>query len=468
MNESKQHFKRTRKRINTLRAKRNRTRQKGKTGHIQGRSQRYQGRKTTTQGLLRNTRGFSNKSDLRRDYPRRSNNSLNHKLFIENKLQAPNRKTYNRLRDTMFGSKEWADQGLIHNYSEYEEPVSIKPPATSSGVDQFGEFVTLMGSEALTRLKVRPQSTGNLVTPEHFTLPGDIIDILILSKSYMANTRFRLLSEMYQYFKVVNLKLEFQPMQAATFSGGIVVATALDPDSPLNVGADSDTRLDRAIDYSGSRSFNVYNHVDVTLPVHPEDTEPFSVIGGIDAREEIPYVIYVLAQSSFQPAVDEDETTIYQVVMHYEVKFYSMTLPPMSVDNSDNTYFYNDVFANAWASNAVGDPVQGVVAAFNMSGATQQAKVGVMYCITDLVDDIGNLLQWDSGTTGPISLSQGQVIYFKREKNLNTGITRVFFYPNLDAVYRHNDLFVWSVSPSSALTIQFWMRLQIFDLDSVL
>lgn len=401
-----------------------------------------------------------------KDYSFGSVPVVSHQLIKDRIFQHPSNKQIRNYRQTLKQIED--EQGLIQNYENDMEMPTIRPPAIGNGVDQFGSYTTLMGTEALFPITVRPKSTAN-IGDNSYTEKGDIVAVLPISPDFLTNTRLRLLLSNYQRWKPQHMSVTFQPLGNATLSGGLVAVAVTDPDTQLSLNGDSQFVVSRAMDFEGAVNFNAYNSVVVPFPKLPEEEEPYFMQAGISARFETPYTFWVIAQTTFPYEDDTDtERDTHWLTLNYEVRMYDPALPEISADNFtsyDNmdTSLFSDVFETSTA--ALNQPVRGMAARWTL-GSDAREKIGIARVVQDLYDGgPTTILKWNCDTHGDFDLTKGTVFFYRRVWETSIPGSRIAFYSTIDGAYNQNDEMYWAAAPATAGVMSGAVYLEVYDLD---
>ncbi len=352
------------------------------------------------------------------------------------KFQVVRRSQFNtNLQSTRLG--EGSETGVVSNFDESNRFV-VKPPMLTYGLDpEHGPYVEIIGSEAIQPLVV----TTNDITPGVPTQAGDILLVLPITPSFLANTRFRLISQNYSRWLPISCRIHYQPLGSSLLSGGLVMVPLMDPHETLTSTADPVFRLQRAMDYSNSHAFNVYNEAHMEFPSLPPDEEPFYVQEGSNSRFEIPYVLNILAQSTFAPDPDvvssDFKRTLGWLTIDYHFRMYDARLPDLTENRTSqtttfagslpsvifNAYDQGQIFALRWSW--LGLPDSALVTYLN--------SVFIVYVAEPIIDGVnGNLLLALNDKLIPAS--KGIVLYLKFKEDLKfvTELAAGFFYASID------------------------------------
>ncbi len=376
-------------------------------------------------------------------------------------LAYANRKT----RNVISSAFENSESGIIKNYENEFSMPHIKPPQVGAGVDVFGSYVCMQGTEALGPIYVHPTSTANIASGR-FTDVGDVLYHIPIGKDFLSNTRMRLLMENYEKWKPIHIVVEFQPLGDATLSGGVVAVPVCDPAINLALGADSNFTVSRAMDFEESINFNVYNQARVKFPPLSEDVEPDYITGGHDSRLEIPYTLWVIAQTSFPPSVDEDTRSVFWVSIHYEIRLYEPALPDLSVTNSSASVTMSTTYANYFTTFTVGHLVKGVDGVFGI-GVGDLDKIGIIQVTSDWIDGASAVFCWTSETHEQTNISKGTLIYYKRCYDESTSTYYTGFFSTIEGAYNDSNPFYWCVGANST-SIAGHLDYTTYDLDHTL
>lgn len=235
--------------------------------------------------------------------------------------------------------------GVMNNF-DAENRVEVKPPQLTYGRDSHGPYVSIAGSEALAPVTV----ITNDDLAQNYTETGQLIYTLPITPTFLTNTRFKKLLQNYDKWKPENMRIHFQPMGSSVLSGGLVMLVMPDPRDSLTSTQDAISRIQRAMDYQGAVSFNVYNSEHVEFPKLPEDVAPYYVRPGGDARFEVPWTFVVLAQSTYAPDNDvpspEHERTLGWLTLDYHCKLYDAVLPDLTDSVDEYFSFFTAQFPN--------------------------------------------------------------------------------------------------------------------------
>lgn len=391
--------------------------------------------------------------------------AVSHQLIDQHYFQHPPVRVLKNYRNTLNQIEN--DQGLIQNYENDMAMPTIRPPAIGNGVDMHGSYTTLMGTEALFPITVRPKSTAN-VGDLSYTDKGDVVAVLPIAPDFLSNTRLKLLLSNYQKWKPQHMSITFQPLGNATLSGGLVAVAVTDPDTQLSLSGDAQFVVSRAMDFEDACNFNAYNSVVVPFPHLPEEEEPYYMQAGISARFETPYAFWVVAQTSF-PAEDpaETERDTHWLTLNYEVRMYDPALPEISADNFvsfDNLNLANfeDVYDVTTA--LLNQPVRGINVRWTL-GDDPREKVGIVRVAQDFGDGAGAPLKWNCDTHGDFFVTKGKVFFYRRVWDSSIPGTRVAFYSTVDGAYNQNDQMYWAVAPTTVGMARGMAYLEIYDLD---
>jgi hypothetical protein len=345
----------------------------------------------------------------------------------------------------------------------------LKPPTAGNGTDMHGPYITLIGEEGLAPLTVRPSSTANSTTPTNYTKPGSALLVLPIAKSFFSNTRLRLLMENYTRVKFMKLAIRFQALGDATLGGAVIAVPITDPSVNLTLGGTEDEIINRSLDFKDAVAFNIYNSPRVVFPPPTEDEEPCYILDGVDARLEVPYVLWLIAQTAFPPSVDENTRVVQWMTMEYEVRLYNPSLPEMSTQNTNNYKVYQGTtVASVFQTTTANDPVVGNLSYFDLSGGGNETLIGELIVQQDMTDFVGQYLQFCSDLHGVVNLRAGVALYYKRQFDEHVGAPGVHFYPDLSSAYASTNEMCWYSGPTAGAMQDGTANLYLYDVDHTL
>lgn len=368
-----------------------------------------------------------------------SKNDTLHSLCLVNdrcdKYRTMKLPAFNKIVRNTFGNNQ---TGIINNYDEANE-VEIKPPVMAMGRDDNGAYVTIAGTEALI-----PVTVGTNVDPLTATQPGDTLVYLPIAPDYIPNTRLRLIMENYEKYLPIQTRIKYQPVGNSTLGGGIIMVPLTDPNTVLTTGANGDETVVRAMDYLGSKAFNIYNYQNIDFPMLPKEQEPYFFQGGIDARLEVPYGFTIIAQTDFEPSQSETTRVIGWIKIEYEWRMYSPRLPQVNdtttkIESQIGGLLFDDVFEYNGGSPSVHETVRMNPAFLGFPIPVEGAhgdQIFVAIIKEDIKDSTFGDLLWFSDFTGAVSAKRGSV-FFLRELGSESGNNnyRVQLYPTLESAY---------------------------------
>jgi len=334
-----------------------------------------------------------------------------------------------------------SESGVMHDY-DTQSSVAIKPPVTTYGSDQFGAYIDLAGTEALDPLKVYTNVAANGVDN---TTVGDIIYELPIAPLFLSNTRLKLLSKNYARWRPVNMRISYEPLGSSILSGGIVMTVLTDPGDTFTSTPDRVSRVRRALDYAGSKSFNVYNSQHIEFPRLPPDEEPFYIIPDGDARFEIPYTFDVIAQTTYAADPDDStaiERTIGWLTLDYHIRLYDPILPDLQ-DNVTLSFgqFSSQLFTNVFI-NLTGVVLESPVV-FNPAFPTEVLDNANIYQVVVVAQPeitAGTQIRIRYGGK-IVLLSKGQVFYARNSSD--AFINGISLYPTLEAATNGAEVFTF-------------------------
>lgn len=339
---------------------------------------------------------------------------------------------------------------------------SIKPPMVSQGRDRFGPHLLITGTESLGAIQVY---TTDSVTPPP-TQEGDVLKILTITPHGLPNTRLRLLSDNFARFKPEHIGVRLRPLSSAAQSGAVTGAFITDPADVLAIGSNPIDRVSRLMDYADSKSSNIIKELEIHAPHLPPDSEPFYVAPGSDAREEIPYQFYLMAQTNFDPVTTETIRNIFMVELFYAVKLYDSKIPEFSVTSLVSESALTTLFTTEFDSTLTGadDPFAGQQAWWYTGHSIPDTDAIIVYIQEDFKDNSGVLLKVQNVSHNTVDLVQGTVLFGKMD--FESG--NVLFYLSVEDLFYGNDFLTWRSTPNTASTTTGYYRIENIDLDQTL
>lgn len=332
--------------------------------------------------------------------------------------------------------------GVVHNYED-SNALKITPPHVTYGFGDHGPYVDIVGTESLAPLIVLTNNdpAGNGAQT------GDVLFTLPIAPIFLVNTRVKLLMQNYDRFYIESLRVRYQPLGSSLLSGGLVMVPLVDPKDTLSSSADPNSKVQRAMDYQNAVSFNVYNSAHVSFPPLPPDEEPFYIAQGDDARFEVPYVLQVLAQTSYAPEPDTPdvyERNLGWLTMEYHIRLYDAILPELSdtlttIEGPFTGLLYDAVFdfQAAGGPNFAGEAVNFRKSWFVPGGFDENAVVFILQVIATptLANDRINMVNSD----GILTMARGQVYFVRFDPGDSVENTVGRLFSNLASCYNLTD-----------------------------
>lgn len=351
---------------------------------------------------------------------------------------------------------------------EFKLP-SVKPPRMATGADEHGQYVTLIGSEALFPLSVRTASSVSAPP----TSAGDILAQIALHPVLLPNTRLNLLCANYTKWLPIHIRVQYIPLSSATQSGALVATPSLDPGDVIGIGGGPESRVARSMDYEDSRTYNIYNNIFVDFPELALDVDPFYLKIGEDARLEIPYILTIMAQTGYSAENFEQFRNVGWFILHYEVRVYEDRLPNFT-PTITNTVLSLDA------------PTMGIVYHLNITGDPENTRVtGVAtwwwyglslpdtgYCQYIILDDIrsNTPLTWGGEDIQPFVPSKGSVFYghLITINDPTFGVTTAVAFSASVASLFNGDYLTWAETPDILAPSDGILAVTFFDLTQTL
>jgi hypothetical protein len=307
----------------------------------------------------------------------------------------------------------------------------IKPPISSNAHTDWGDCLVISGTESLIPVSVTTTASSAAIQA------GDIITAFEINPSILAQTRLAKVSENYERWYPRKIALEFVPQGSALDVGAVISIPVLDPGDSFT-GETGIEAIRRAMAYEKSFAFNIYDHPYLPFP-EVEADEPYYVEVGNNARLEIPYVWYLMAQDVFEPRGSETMRTLGWFKLHYVIELYHPKIPQV---DAPETYLMTES-ATAKATVFAGSFVEGDL----MVGGDTIFFPGHTQAIYRV--NITSSFIWNGPVTIQVNdnkrtfdLLRGTVIYAK----IDHEFTPTFlFYSNLQDCFANNNPLNWAL-----------------------
>ena len=338
--------------------------------------------------------------------------------------------------------------GIVNNDTDHNK-IDVKPPALTYGADEHGAYVDMVGTEAVQPLTIIPTTPTNL----NSTKPGDLILVLPVDPTFLANTRFKSLTVNYGRWKPMAFAFEYVPLGSSIQAGGLIMCPLIDPSDTLVSTTDNIQRIQRAMDYACSKSFNVYNTETMHCPELPPDEEPFYIRGNGSARFTVPYVLNILAQSAFPAdptAPNAFERTLGWINMHYHIRLYDAVLPQLEdVVTEHNVVMSGFTPGVIWDTenpdNCIGSGVRLFASAFQPLPKPKSDPDTILIATVVVTPTRGTMLDTVFIEGKEVTVQQGDVFYLKSEGSVDIPSNQKFaMYASLDDAKLGTNVLTWS------------------------
>lgn len=396
-------------------------------------------RKRSTQRPARRQNVLGTRAELRsRSVASSSTNNFKHAV-AHSDHQVYTKTEYNNMKSRLFSD----NVPIRKNVSEKAE---IHPPIQTSGYDEHGHYVEIIGTEAITAIKVF--TTADPLA----TQAGNMVLALSLAPQQLPSTRAYLLSKIYEKYLPIEARISYIPQVSATQDGALCFIPVTDPaDSFVFQGERAS--IIRSMGYEGAIQTNVYNPITVGIPGLDVIDDPLFCQGGSDERLENATLLYVMAQSAFSPTAANVEVTLGWLKLHYCYRFYNPVATPV-IDNYLEFFPSGGVlWTAAFNTTVVVDGILlGKPATFLQIGATPIPRQGYYSAICqETVTNDASPVEFYTDTHDAFTITAGTVLWYKMsEADTNNPFVEFFLSPE-DAVAGVNTIrYVDAIVPGTA------------------
>lgn len=328
---------------------------------------------------------------------------------------------------------------VTKNYRFEGEFPDIRPPEASVGRTDWGDCLILAGTESFTPVSVRTEASLDS------TQVGQIIYTLPINPTLLISTRLSQIATNYEKWYPRKLMLEFVPQGSALDPGALISIPVLDPADSFT-GVSGNDAIRRALAYETSVAFNIYDHATIVLP-EAELEEPYFVIPGSEARQEISHIWYLMAQSTFPPRTTETDRVLGWFKLHYVVEFYEPRIPEII---NPMVYSYSTTTSGIAIATMFGaDLTAGAIMIGNSDLLFPNNPINVfsVELFTNWTTLPGSLPITVSDGERTFSLLAGTILYMREEHDYTPLMN---FYSNINDCFNSNNALTFTTDYSAA------------------
>jgi hypothetical protein len=213
--------------------------------------------------------------------------------------------------------------------------------------------VAVSGTEFLT--SVVATSTGSTLPPP--TQTGDALYTIPLHPKFLIGSRLLQFAALYQKYKYKRLVVEYIPIVPSIQDGSLLMFYSYDPDDNIFTNMNGDIIMREAMARQGSHMFNVYTYGRVHL-VDDGTLDWYFFRSGGEARFENQGQLFVMAASTFSDQLGENQITLGNLVIHYEVEFCERSLSDLIEIPSYQVINHPGIWQELFMNTLAGMPLQ--------------------------------------------------------------------------------------------------------------